>query len=69
MHLIKLCLGTLALVTLQALILATPALAQDRRAVTVRIPPVVIVGRATRAPGACYTRPLVQGSGNVRVCG
>jgi hypothetical protein len=68
-HHMKLAL-TIALVTaLQALILATPALAQSGHSNTVRIPPVVIVARAAARPGACYVRPLLQGSGNVRICG
>ncbi len=78
---------TIALVTaLQAIILATPALAQSGRPHVVHLRPILITGRTT-APrdatdepaagigeqqhdaGDCYTRPLVQGSGSVRVCG
>lgn len=74
-HTIKLCLGSLALFALHAVILVTPALAQeptgkpagspqDAPARTVDLPPVLVTGTAFR----CTRRALVQGSGTVRVC-
>lgn len=46
-------LGALALAALHAVILLTPALA---------------AGAQPEPKLVCYTRPLDQGSGNVRVC-
>jgi len=55
----KLCLTITALVSFYTLVLATPALAQDK-AHTVVMPTVVIK--------PCVARPLEQGSGSVRIC-
>lgn len=66
---IKLCLGILALIALQATILATPALAQAGKPHVVRLPPQTVKARPTLPQAGCYTRSLDQGSGSVRICG
>lgn len=66
---IKLALTIIATIALQSLILATPALAQSGKPHVVRLPPTIIKARPTLPQAGCYTRPLLQGFGNVRVCG
>jgi len=67
MNSIKLCLGSVALASLLAVIIATPALAVETPQVmpwgTVIMPPLKVTAKP------CVVRQLVQGSGNVRVCG
>jgi hypothetical protein len=68
-------LGIGALVALLVTIVTVPALAQeptklpagspqDAPTRTVDLPPQLVTGKAFR----CLSRPLEQGSGNVRVC-
>lgn len=59
---IKLCLGTLTIVALHTLVWCAPVFAAEAPAPapTVTMPAVIIK--------PCVARPLVQGSGSVRVC-
>lgn len=59
---IKLCLTTLAVVALHTLVWCAPVFAAEAHtpAPTVTMPAVTIK--------PCVSRPLVQGSGSVRVC-
>jgi hypothetical protein len=67
-------LGCLALAALHAVILLTPALAAgavepERSAYPFTLEQAAETAEAERlADWVCYTRPLEQGSGSVRVC-
>lgn len=61
MHLIKLCLVVASLLALLITLFAPVASAQSGSRYTVQRPKM--------PQRACYERQLVQGSGNVRICG
>lgn len=70
---IKTILGCVCLASLLAVIIATPAMAQDR--IQLKAPDLTPVHNlperdTTKAPSGCYTRKLhaVKG-GSVRICG
>ncbi len=62
MNNIKLVAGLVALVSLLSVIIATPALAQDKKSDVVVMPVAKIVVKP------CKVRALDQGSGNVKIC-
>lgn len=59
---IKLVATLAAVISLLATIIATPAMAQDKKTSTVTMPELKIVVKP------CKVRALDQGSGNVKIC-
>ncbi len=64
MNNLKLVAGIVGLVSLLSVIIATPALAQDKKSATVTFPEDKIVVVVKK----CTVRTLDQGSGSVRIC-
>lgn len=63
---IKLCLGTLTIIALHTLVWCAPAFAAERVPHTLTPHGTLIMPPLKVTP--CVSRPLVQGSGSVRVC-